>query len=177
MYRISILIILFQLLSGVSFQSAGQSVPVFKGTTADNKPMEIPTGVTGSYTLLCFASSPQSQTDLETWLEPVYNHYIAKTGIMDAAYDVNVFFIPVFKGANATMKSALKKKFRENAQADLWGHILFCDNDLSAVEEKLNMSKGNVPYFFLLDKSGQIVFRTSGAYSEEKFDAMDDKIE
>ena len=127
--------------------------------------------------LLCFAASNKSQADLETWLEPVYNHYIAKTGIMDAAYDVNVFFVPVFKGANAAMKSTLKQKFRENAQQDLWPHILFCENDLSAVQSALNMTKDNVPYFFLLDKSGQIVYRTSGAYTEEKFDAMDDKVE
>ncbi|MBP6403585.1 MAG: hypothetical protein KA281_10360, partial [Bacteroidia bacterium] len=65
----------------------------------------------------------------------------------------------------------------ENAQQDLWPHILFCENDLSAVQSALNMTKDNVPYFFLLDKSGQIVYRTSGAYTEEKFDAMDDKVE
>ncbi|MBL0257988.1 MAG: hypothetical protein IPQ03_10920 [Bacteroidetes bacterium] len=165
------------LLCGFTVISRAQSVPTFQGTTADNKKVSIPSEVNGKYTLLCFAASNKSQADLETWLEPVYNHYIAKTGIMDAAYDVNVFFVPVFKGANAAMKSTLKQKFRENAQQDLWPHILFCENDLSAVQSALNMTKDNVPYFSLLDKSGQIVYRTSGAYTEEKFDAMDEKVE
>lgn len=175
-YSKGVLIVFLFLLLSAQISSA-QTIPTFNGATAENKNVNIPSELMGKYTVLCFASSGKSQADLETWLEPIYNHYIAKTGIMDAAYDVNIYFIPVFKGAGAAMKSSLKQKFRENAQQDLWPHILFCESDLSDVEKQLGMSNDRVPYFFVLDKSGSIVYRTSGAYTEEKFDAMDEKIE
>ncbi|HNP48861.1 MAG TPA: hypothetical protein PKL85_08485 [Bacteroidia bacterium] len=154
-----------------------QDIPSFQGMTAENKSVNVPASVMGKYTLLCFAASSKAQTDLESWLEPVYNHFIAKTGIMDGAYDVNVYFIPVFKGANVATKSTLKQKFRENAQQDLWPHILFCENDLSDVQEKLSMTKDNIPYFFLLDKQGKVIYKTNGAYTDEKYDELDEKIE
>jgi len=33
------------------------------------------------------------------------------------------------------------------------------------------------PYIFVLDKEGRVVYVTSGFYTEEKMDAIEDKIE
>ncbi|MCX6273748.1 MAG: hypothetical protein NTV09_00900 [Bacteroidetes bacterium] len=171
----SILLILqFLCLTGLLF---GQTVPPFTGETLENKTITIPSDTKGKYTLLCFASSMKAQEALEGWLDPVYNKFIAKTGLMDDFYDLNVFFIPVFKGSNASMQGTVKKKFNETAQADIKGHVLFCNSDLGEVTTALHLQNDDTPYFFLLDTTGNIVYHTSGAFSEEKFDALDDKIE
>ena len=70
----------------------------------------------------------------------------------------------------------MKNKFKESAQADLRPHVLFCDKDGKTVLEKLNMNNKEIPYLFLLNKEGQIVYRTSGAFTDEKFDAIDELI-
>lgn len=154
-----------------------QPVPSFTGETLENKTVTIPTDTKGKYTLLCFASSMKAQEALEGWLDPVYNKFIAKTGLMDDFYDLNVFFIPVFKGSNASMQGTVKKKFNETAQADVKGHVLFCNSDLGDVTTALHLQNDDTPYFFLLDTTGNVVYHTSGAFSEEKFDALEDKIE
>ena len=148
-----------------------------KGETAENKYVSIPGDTNGKFTILCFASSKKAQHDLETWLDPVYNKYIAKTGLMDDMFDVNVFVIPVFKGANAAIRESIKRKFRETAQQDLWPHVLFCKEGMNEIGASLGLQNDDIPYFFLLDKEGGIIYRTNGNYTDEKFDGMDDKIE
>ena len=119
----------------------------------------------------------KAQKDLESWLDPVYQRYIAKTGLMDDMYDVNVFFIPILTGTNVTFAASMKKKFRENAQEDLKSHVLFCDEDGKDILTALKMEKADVPHFLLLDKEAKIIYRTSGPFTESKFDAIDDLIE
>jgi len=154
-----------------------QVIPSFSGETLENKQVTIPSDTKGRYAFLCFASSMKAQKDLESWMDPVYNKFIAKTGVMDAFFDVQVYFIPVFQGSNASMKETVRKKFGETAQEDVRGNVLFCNGDLSEVMTALHIQNDNVPYFFLLDAEGKIIYRTSGAFSEKKFDEIDEMIE
>jgi hypothetical protein len=107
----------------------------------------------------------------------VYNKFIAKTGLWDQFNDVNVFFIPIFKGSNASMQETVRKKFNETAQDDIKDNVLFCKGDLSAVTLALGLADDDVPYFFLLDKEGTIVYRATGSYSEAKMDKIEDLME
>jgi hypothetical protein len=154
-----------------------QSLPEIAGNTIENKIVHIPNELKGKFSLLGFASSMKAQPDLETWLDPIYQKFIAKTGLMDDMYDLNVYFIPILTGTNITFAASMKKKFKEMAQEDLKPHLLFCTDNGKEILEKLSMNKSDTPYFLLLDKEGKILYRTSGAYSEEKFDAIDNLIE
>ncbi len=174
MYKVLMVFLCVMTSSGLL---VSQTIPSFTGTTADNKSVSIPSVSKGKYALICFASSKKAQADLETWLDPVYNRYIAKTGFMDDMFDVDVFFVPIFNGAEGAMQEGIKRRFLETAQKDLWPHLIFCDKSLKETLGSLNMQKEDVPHFFFLDKDGKIVYRTSGAYTEEKFDAIDELVE
>src|SRR5689334_1401177 len=100
----------------VSNVCAAQVIPSFTGETLNNKQVTIPADTKGKYALLCFASSIKAQKELESWMDPVYNKFIAKTGVMDAFFDVQVYFVPVFNGSNASMQETVRKKFSETAQ-------------------------------------------------------------
>ncbi len=153
-----------------------QTLPEIKVETADNKNVNIPQDLKGKYSLICFASSQKAQPDLESWLDPVYQKFIAKTGIMDDLYDVNVYFIPILTGTNISFASSVKKKFRENTQQDLQSHVLFCTENGKDVIHSIHMDDTSVPYFFLLNKENKIIYKTTGQYTEEKFDAIDELI-
>jgi hypothetical protein len=169
-------LILFAFLVSGRFTQA-QEMPEIDGETVDNASVKIPSDLRGKYSLLCFASSMKAQSDLESWLDPVYQKFIAKTGLMDDLYDVNVFFIPVLTGTNITFAATMRKKFRENAQEDLKPHVLFCNNQGSKILSALNIEKSEAPHLYLLDKEGRVLYKTSGKYTEEKFDQIDDLIE
>ena len=161
----------------LSIEGKSQEIDNITGQTIDQKRITMPADVKGKYTLLCFASSTKAQKDLETWLDPVYQKFIAKTGIMDDIYDVNVFFIPLVKGSNQMFAENMKRKFRETAQSDLRPHVLFSESNTEQLISSLKMTSGEIPYLFLLDKDARIIYRTNGGYTEDKFDRIDELIE
>jgi hypothetical protein len=46
--------------------------------------------------------------------------------------------------------------------------ILFYKGKLKPYKEALDFQKKDIPYFFVLDENGKIVYATSGRYSDEK---------
>jgi predicted transcriptional regulator len=38
------------------------------------------------------------------------------------------------------------------------------------------MDQKDIPYIFVLDKDGKIIYQTSGAYSDEKIEKMDELV-
>lgn len=154
-----------------------QEIPVISGVTINNVKINLPVDLKGKFSLLCFASSSKAENDLQSWLDPVYQKFIAKTGIMDDMYDVNIFFIPVLTGTNFTFAGSMKKKFKENTQEDMQSHVIFCNEEGKNILAALEMEKSEAPHIFLLNKECKIIYRTTGGYTEEKFDHIDDLLE
>lgn len=155
----------------------GTLFPELKGETLDDKTMTIPKDTKGKSTIICMAYSDEAEKDLRTWYEPAYDKFIAKTELMSDAYDVNLFFVPMFTGAKAAAAANAKKQMKQDVQADIQPHIIVYKGELDVYKEKLKMDDKKKPYIFVLDKDGKIVYVTSGSYTEEKMDGVDDNIE
>jgi hypothetical protein len=56
-------------------------------------------------------------------------------------------------------------------------NILFYKGELKPYKEALDFEKRDIPYFFVLDATGKIVYATSGAFSEAKLDSIEEVIE
>jgi hypothetical protein len=92
-------------------------------------------------------------------------------------YDVDVFFIPMFTGINAAATGTAKRKAAKNIDARLLPHILFYKGKLKPYKDALDFEKKDVPYMFVLDQNGKIIYATSGAYSHAKMEAIESAIE
>ena len=103
---------------GLSAQT-GQQFPALKGETMNDKTLTIPADTKGKFTIVCMAYSEDAEKELHTWFEPAYDKFIAKSGMMDDAFDVNLFFVPMFTGAKAAAAGAAKKKIVAETDATL----------------------------------------------------------
>lgn len=155
----------------------GDVFPELKAETLDDKPISFPNDTKGKSTLICMAYSADAEKDLRTWYEPTYDKFIAKTELMADMYDVNVYFIPMFTGVKAVGAAKAKKDMKESVQPDLQPHVVVYKGELEAYKDKLKMEDKAKPYIYVLDKEGKIVFVTSGAYTEDKMDEIDEHIE
>ena len=160
-------------------QVEGKSFPDMEAETVEDEVVILPRDTQGKYTLLGLAYSKKSEDDLNTWFEPVYLKFIAENKGLFASfgYDVNVFFIPMFTGVKAAAAGSAKKKAAENIDARLLPHVLFYKGNLNTYKDALAFEKKDVPYFFVLDESGKIVYATSGAYSEGKMTEIESLLE
>lgn len=156
-------------------QVIGKTFPDMTAETVEDKKVNLPTDVKGKYTLLGLAYSKKSEDELNTWFNPVYSTFIQKpTGMIQGfTYDVNVYFIPMFTGVNTAATGLAKRKAIKNVDPQLLPYILFYKGELRKYKDELDFERRDIPYFFVLDPDGKIVFATEGAYSPAKMESIE----
>jgi len=161
-------------------QVTGKMFPTMEAETVEDKKVVLPKEViNGKYTLLGLAYSKKSEDELNSWFQPVFEKYIQKTkGLMAGfGYDVNVYFVPMFTGINAAATGTAKRKALKNIDPQLLPYVLFYKGELKPYKEALEFDKKDVPYFFVLDPTGKIVYATMGKYTEDKMDEIEGVLE
>lgn len=163
----------------LSAQVIGKTFPEMEAETIEDKKVKLPQDTKGKYTLLGLAYSKKSEDELNTWFSPVFNKFIQKAEGMMAGlgYDVNVYFIPMFTGVNAAATGTAKKKALKNTDPLLLPYILFYKGELKKYKDALDFEKKDIPYFFVLDAEGKVLYATSGAFNEDKMDAIEEVLE
>ena len=119
------------------------------------------------------ATGRQAEDELHTWQIPVYNKFVAKTGMMDALFDVEVCFLPLFTGAMQAMKGKVVKKLEENNESQVIDHVLIYAGN-PAPFASIGVDDKKQPRFFLLDPEGRIVYRAEGPFRQRYFDEIED---
>lgn len=149
----------------------------------NGKAVNLPTDTKGKYTLLCIAFSTDAESNLKTWINPIYNKFIGKVDASQADvfdihvdYDVNLYFIPMFTGFNKLASNTSKEKIKSQTDKELYPYLLFYDGG-KTYKEELDFKKRDIPYFFVLDKTGKVVYTTSGKYDDSKLEKIVDIFE
>lgn len=153
----------------------GTMFPDLAGVTLSDKQVSLPNDTKGKSTIIAIAYSEDAEQELKTWTDPAYDKFIAKNELMP--YDVNLYFVPIFSGAKAALADAAKNKFKNEVDKELHPYVLIYRGDLDKYKSALQMDRKNSPYIFVLDKDGKIVYSTSGIYTEEKMDAIEDNLD
>lgn len=160
-------------------QVIGKIFPDMEAENVEDKKVVLPKDVAGKYTLIGLAYSKKSEDELNTWFQPVFQKFIQKTnGLMSGfGYDVNVYFVPMFTGVNAAATGTAKRKAIKNIDPQLLPFILFYKGELKPYKDALDFEKKDIPYFFVLDATGKILYATTGKFTEEKMDQIEDVLE
>jgi len=160
-------------------QVVGKMFPSMEAENVEDKKVLLPDAAKGKYTLIGLAYSKKSEDELNSWFQPVFEKFIQKTGgvLASFSYDVNVYFVPMFTGVNAAATGTAKRKALKNIDPQLLPYVLFYKGELKPYKEALDFEKKDIPYFFVLDASGKIVYATSGKYAASKMSQIEDVIE
>ena len=140
----------------------------------------LPIAKTEKFTLVGLAFSKKSEEALRTWYKPIYDKFIAKSTnklMADVPYDLDLFFVPMFTGVNKAAAGTAAKEMKKGVPDEIGGHILIFKGNIKEYKEALNMGNKDVPYFFVIDKSGNVAYATSGAYSLDKMGGIEDIVD
>ncbi|HEX8517329.1 MAG TPA: hypothetical protein VF868_14120 [Bacteroidia bacterium] len=186
MKRSAAFLSIIALISIVSFRPAGVTGSMFPDISCeayDGKMVNIPADTKGKYTLIAMAFSTAAEDDLKSWVNPVYSKFIGKADesqadVFDVSYDydIHLYFIPMFTGANQLASKSSKDKIKSKTDPELHPYLLFYDGG-KTYKEELDFQKRDVPYFFVLDKTGKVAYTTSGKYDDKKMEKILDIIE
>ncbi|MDF2450672.1 MAG: hypothetical protein K0S26_176 [Bacteroidota bacterium] len=151
--------------------------PTLSGHTLDGNAVTLPLAGTKKFTIVGICYKRSAEDDLKTWIQPMYDVFVAKasgTDYFDVGnyYDVNYYFIPLISG----FKKAAAD-FKASTQPDLWKNVIDCDTDIALLKVQLKPSDEGIPYFYVIDTAGKIVEVVSRKYSENKMDKIQDAID
>lgn len=152
----------------------GTVFPALAGETLESKAISIPEDCKGKITLVGMAWSRKSEDILNTWYTPMYDKFVLKRGMFDSRYDVNMFFIPMYTGMKKAAYETTLKQLRESNRKDLFPYILFYKGSMEPYEKPLKLDDDSLPYFFVLDEEGKILYATKGLYSEKKMEEIEE---
>ena len=150
--------------------------PQMSTNKLDDQIVVLPDQIKGKYSLLGLAYSKEAELELATWYQPVYETFIHKDkgGVFETeSYDIHLFLIPMFTGVNQMAHSKVSKEMKEKMDKTLWPYILLYKGDLKNYKDNLAMDKKEHPYFYVLNKKGEIVYKTFGRFSEDKLEQIE----
>lgn len=158
-------------LSLTALAQTNSKFPDMKTENLSHEFINLPKDVNGSHTLLCMAASKDAETEMQTWFNPLYNNFIAEpdpNNLFSFTYDVDVYFIPMFTGAKRPAYKKVMKKTEKTVRPEMKPYILFFEGTMRAYKQKLGMEDKGVPYFYFLDKDGNVIHTTTGRYTDKK---------
>lgn len=158
-------------------QVKGQQFPNLSGHTLEGSSIAIPLNGIKKFTIIGLCYKRSAEDDLKTWIQPMYEIFVAKAnennfGDVANYYDVNYFFIPLISG----FKKAAND-FKDATQKELWKNVIDCDTDIKTLKAQLKPSDESIPYFYVIDTKGKIVEVVSGKYSEASMDKIEEAID
>lgn len=168
------IVLLSSVLVSGSFFSSAQSFPAIQGETAAGKEVVLVASTDHAFTIIGLAYSEKAKPLLEDWYEPAYLRFVAKHGLFASSYDCQVYFAPLFTGLNKAAYGPSINKFKKGAAPEVVDHVIFCKVDIDELKTTLGLNERDIPYFFVLDRTGKVVHRTQGAFTEEKLEALEE---
>lgn len=176
-----LLAVVFAMLAWVPSTQIEKKYPAMTGTNLVGESVSLPS--TGKVSLVALAYSPKSEEYLKTWRKPLFDLFIKapSTSLFQFdPYDANINFVVLLTGAKKVAGKKVKTKLEESVAEHWKEHIVVVKGKTLNHYQVLDLGKSKeekvLPYFFLMDASGNIVYSTSGAYSKKKFHELDDKL-
>lgn len=159
------------------FSQNGETFPEMDVIDLNDVELTIPEDTKGKFSLIGVAFSEDAQEDLYTWSQPVFSEFMDENNLSSLVYDPNVHLILMFTGANQIAYKKAKEKIEEGTDESLKDNIVLFKGAMDNYRKKLKMSDRKKPYFFVLDKSGKIIYTASGRYSSKVLKEVGNLIE
>jgi hypothetical protein len=154
--------------------------PAMECTSLDGKKISLPLANAGKSTVLGMAFSQKAEKELFTWFQPAYSAFIEKPDanaiIPIDSWDVNCYFVPVFSGVLQAAAGKAEKKMKEGLDKGLQQNVLLFKGKADEIKSSLKIDKTDSPWFFVIDSTGNVLYSTSGAYSEAKMEEIENAL-
>ncbi len=156
------------------------SFPDLEGESLEGVTVKVPENLIGKKSVLGLAFSKKADEDLRTWFEPAYTKFIDPPKVSflpEDPFEGNIYFIPMLQGLAKTVGGKIEKELKEGIDPKLHKHVIMYRGSVKDYKDELDMKSSSTPYFFVLDEEGNILYRTEGAYSDEKMEQIESYLE
>jgi len=147
----------------------GKLFPEISAKTLENKPAKIPVDAKGKVTLVGIAFLRESQSQLDSWLNPFFETFGKRDGFM-------FYEVPMISSGYKFMKFVIDGGMRSGIPEFKHKHVMTMYGDVEKYSEalKIDPQKGHA---FLLDREGIIRWQGEGLATAEAIQELSDAAE
>ncbi|MCX5896908.1 MAG: hypothetical protein NTY29_01780 [Proteobacteria bacterium] len=137
----------------------GKRFPEVKDDSLANTPVTLPDAAKGSVTLLTVAFLRESQSQLDSWLEPFFARYGNKQGF-------TFYEVPMLSRGYKFMRFMIDGGMRSGIPREKHRNVVTMYGDIEKYIQELKLDP-RYGYAFLLDKEGIILWQAQGYANPE----------
>jgi len=168
------------LLVQIGTAQVGDGFPEMTGTSLTDEEITVPSATKDKMTLIGIAFSKKAEDDLQTWFQPIWERFIREADpnalIPEMKPDVNVVFIPMFTGLKRGASGSAIRKMQKDVDKKLHPNVIVYSGKMGDYEDLLNMTEKDKPYFYVVNKAGEIIYATSGRSSIKKLNEVEEMV-
>lgn len=132
----------------------GKKFPVVSAETLEGKKATVPDDAAGKVTLVCVAFLRESQSQLDSWLNPFYEKFGSREGIM-------FYEVPMISGGYRFMKPIIDGGMRGGLPKFKHKHVVTMYGDVQSYLQALGLDPRS-GHALLLDREGIIRWQEQG---------------
>jgi hypothetical protein len=126
--------------------------------------------------VIVMAFGKHNEKELDSWLQPVYDKFIQKTGLIDLMFDAHVYLLTVLNGVEAAAAKANINKLKNETDEALHPNILLLKSGADLIFQTLKPDTKQV-HVYLINRNGKVLQMVKGKYNEDKMEALEDAFE
>ncbi|MCB0820211.1 MAG: hypothetical protein KDC13_06280, partial [Bacteroidetes bacterium] len=149
-----------------------QQFPVVPCKDVNGKTKELNLSASAKPSVVFVQKKAKSGEMAESWIDPLVQKFIRKSGMLDAMFDADLVFLAYLNQIEAGMVEKSTKKVKEEIPAELHSGSYFSTESPDAVESIV--LSGADSFIVVVSAEGRILGSVQGKYTEEKMEMIED---
>lgn len=154
--------------------SAQKRVETVECLDINNKTVSFPPVNPGKKTVAMITFSDKASDEAKTWVDPLYQKFIAKSGMMDAMFDASLYVVSFVSGTELSLIKMNAAKIKDDTPAALINSVLYTTASTANVKTVMNVKNDKSVYILVLSADGSIIKQVSGAFSDDKMETLEE---
>jgi hypothetical protein len=138
-----------------------QTIPSFAGANLADEKVQLPSGVSGSKTVLVIGFSKKSGDACRPWFQQVASQLKDKP-------QINYYQLPVLTSAPGFIRGSIIHSMRNDMPPEQRKHFIPITDHEKEWKNAAGFSAPDDPYVLIVDEHGSVLWRNSGAWSQGK---------
>jgi ATP10 protein len=134
--------------------------PTVRAKTLAGRCVTFPAATKGKVGIIFVAFEQSAQTQIDSWVTPMLSNYLDQA-------DVSYYEIPMISGGYKPVSRFIDSGMRSGVPSDLHDRTATFYGNQSVFFETMKIVDSTRAYLFVLSRDGRIVYRTSGASTDD----------
>ena len=139
----------------------------------DNRQLTFPQGATQN-TVVVITFSDKAAEELKTWVDPLYQKFIAKSALLDALFSADIKLLSFVSISQLALIKTNTAAIRKEVPLPLHNSVLYTTASADNIKSQISFKNEKTVYVLVLSPDGKILKQLSGSFTEDKMEAIED---